>query len=145
MGKIVECLNCGEKQELECLSKDNLGFYTNCNKCESSFDIDIETNVESIKNKIIEYIEWGGCGELDSLIELYYTDVQFVEALENEYELFDYDEWKHFQRLIGTSIKFDTFKQISSLLYEEKDINVNDLPYDNFDNNKKINRYGEWM
>lgn len=35
----VECLNCGHKQEAKEINQDDLGKYTNCKKCESSFDI----------------------------------------------------------------------------------------------------------
>ena len=38
--KIVMCLNCGHKQNVSGkTSKDDLGKYTICDKCSSSFDV----------------------------------------------------------------------------------------------------------
>jgi hypothetical protein len=83
-----------------------------------------------IKELVLAYINKNGSTKdyLDSFIELYNEDEQFKEAVDNEYDLFDYDEWKHFQGLIGCEISFDNFLKISRILHEE-DITVLELPY----------------
>ena len=39
----VKCLNCGYEFEVENYNEDELGKFVICPECESSFDIDVET------------------------------------------------------------------------------------------------------
>lgn len=41
----IQCLNCGKVFEFTGASKDELGWYTTCPECESSFDVDIEKHL----------------------------------------------------------------------------------------------------
>lgn len=57
--KIQFCLNCGKRHELtaEDICTDELGVYTTCNDCESSFDIALSCFVSpNEREKLIDYL-----------------------------------------------------------------------------------------
>ena len=45
----VHCLNCGHTFTIEFVSEDELGTFTVCSHCESSFDVDIKGAINVIK------------------------------------------------------------------------------------------------
>lgn len=84
----------------------------------------------ALENKIRDYLK--DCcvpsDNVESDLELYLTCPYFAESVENNYDVADFDTWKHLLQLFDTDIPFQLAMDISSALWEE-DIEVLELPY----------------
>ena len=80
---------------------------------------------------------------LEELTGLYSYDVQFQEALDNNYSIWDYDNWKSLQCVMGIVLDYKTAINVLHVLNRE-DITIAELS-DNTEEitKEKINEYYE--
>lgn len=81
-------------------------------------------------NKLYEYVKHNGIDEYEDedILNKYMNDERFRDVVNNthiNYE--DYCNWMAFEDMINRKIKYKTFAQIDSLLWEDEDICALDL------------------
>lgn len=64
----VTCLNCSHEFELNSWFTDSLGNHTTCNKCNSTFNIDVEQD-HSVTERLLSF-EYGGNNSIEKAIQL---------------------------------------------------------------------------
>jgi len=74
-----------------------------------------------LKKKIKKYLFENGMDEISASVILHIckTDFDYVEAIENGYNYVELREWKVAQKLLKTTMKFETAMKISEALWEE--------------------------